>query len=167
MKNQEIVYIDVEGDDVVIQSRDSHYHDTVENFIKDEGHSVLSYIRRLDICKDTGLKMLNGAVLSENTFMGREVTAYADALISAVDALKEAQEKRKNPEPELTPEEKESNERQNEISEAKRYLYETDYAVIKCMEQGLDLDTEYPGLRAERQAKRDLINENERKMKES
>lgn len=167
MKNQEIVYIDVEGDDVIIQSRNNHYHDTVENFIKDEGHSVLSYIRRLDICKDTGLKMLNGAVLGENTIMGKEVTAYADALILAVDALKEAQEKRQNPKPELTPEEKENNERQDEINEAKQYLSETDYAVIKCMELGLDLDTEYPGLREKRQAKRDLINENERKLKES
>lgn len=45
--------------------------------------------------------------------------------------------------------------------EAKRYLDETDYAVIKCAESGLDLETEYPGLKAERQSKRDIINEAE------
>lgn len=47
------------------------------------------------------------------------------------------------------------------IAEAKAYLSETDYAVIKCGELGLDLETEYPGLKAERQAKRDLINQAE------
>ena len=47
------------------------------------------------------------------------------------------------------------------IAEAKAYLAETDYAVIKCGELGLDLETEYPGLKAERQAKRDLINQAE------
>lgn len=47
------------------------------------------------------------------------------------------------------------------ILEAKRYLDKTDYAVIKCAEQGLDLETEYPGLKATRQGKRDIINEAE------
>lgn len=47
------------------------------------------------------------------------------------------------------------------ILEAKRYLDKTDYRVIKCAEQGLDLETEYPGLKAERQGKRDIINEAE------
>lgn len=45
-----------------------------------------------------------------------------------------------------------------QISEAKAFLDSTDYAVIKCAEQGLDLESTYPGLKAERQAKRDLIN---------
>ena len=47
------------------------------------------------------------------------------------------------------------------INEAKAYLSKTDYAVIKCAETGLDLETEYPGLKTERQAKRDLINQYE------
>ena len=47
----------------------------------------------------------------------------------------------------------------SQIAEAKSFLRETDYRIIKCAEQGLDLETEYPGLKAQRQAKRDLINQ--------
>lgn len=47
----------------------------------------------------------------------------------------------------------------SQIAEAKSFLRETDYRVIKCAEQGLSLDEEYPGLKAQRQAKRDLINQ--------
>ena len=46
-----------------------------------------------------------------------------------------------------------------DIAEAKAYLQRTDYAVIKCAEQGLDLDEVYPGLKEERQSRRDLINQ--------
>lgn len=45
-----------------------------------------------------------------------------------------------------------------QISQAKAYLSDTDYAVIKCAEQGMDLESTYPGLKDKRQAKRDLIN---------
>lgn len=45
-----------------------------------------------------------------------------------------------------------------EIEDAKDYLNRTDYAVIKCLEKGLDLDTEYPGLRDLRQQARDKVN---------
>ena len=55
---------------------------------------------------------------------------------------------------------------EQEISKAKAYLASTDYAVIKCAESGLDIETEYPGLKAERQSKRDLINSYEEKLKE-
>ena len=47
----------------------------------------------------------------------------------------------------------------SQIAEAKSFLRETDYRVIKCAEQGLNLEEEYPGLKAERQSKRDLINQ--------
>lgn len=40
---------------------------------------------------------------------------------------------------------------QQEIDELQAYLDETDYKVIKCMELGLDLDAEYPGVRTSRQ----------------
>ena len=45
------------------------------------------------------------------------------------------------------------------IAEAKAFLDSTDYAVIKCAEQGLDLEITYPGLKTQRQEKRDLINQ--------
>lgn len=48
---------------------------------------------------------------------------------------------------------------QGQIAEAKAYLDSTDYAVIKCAEQGLSLDETYPGLKETRQEKRDLINQ--------
>ena len=47
----------------------------------------------------------------------------------------------------------------SQIAKAKAFLRETDYRIIKCAEQGLDLETEYPGLKAQRQEKRDLINQ--------
>ncbi len=53
-----------------------------------------------------------------------------------------------------------------EIAEAKSFLSQTDYAIIKCFEQGVDVDTLYPNLKEERQAKRDLVNKNEELKKE-
>lgn len=46
-----------------------------------------------------------------------------------------------------------------EIERLKQYLKDTDYAVIKCSEQNLDLETEYPGLKDKRQEARTKINE--------
>ena len=46
-----------------------------------------------------------------------------------------------------------------EIESLKSYLSETDYAVIKCQELGLNLDTEYPGLLERRAQARAKINE--------
>lgn len=44
-------------------------------------------------------------------------------------------------------------------SQLENYLSETDYAVIKCKELGLDIDTEYPNLLQKRQQARDRINQ--------
>lgn len=38
-----------------------------------------------------------------------------------------------------------------EMEELQTYLDETDYKVIKCLELGLDIDKEYPGVRTSRQ----------------
>lgn len=44
-------------------------------------------------------------------------------------------------------------------SQLENYLSNTDYAVIKCKELGLDIDTEYPNLLQKRQQARDRINQ--------
>lgn len=51
----------------------------------------------------------------------------------------------------------------NPVEEAKAYLSSTDYMVIKCAELGVDMETEYPGVIAERQSCRNVINELEGK----
>lgn len=61
--------------------------------------------------------------------------------------------------PEPTAEELEMEALRQELDERERYLSETDYKIIKCVEQGLDLEAEYPGLKALRQSARDRINE--------
>lgn len=53
----------------------------------------------------------------------------------------------------------EEEERRGKIEQLKQYLSDTDYAVIKCSEQNLDLETEYPGLKEKRQETRTKINE--------
>ena len=49
--------------------------------------------------------------------------------------------------------------KRSHILNLKQYLFDTDYAVIKCSEQNLDLGTEYPGLKEKRQEARTRINE--------
>lgn len=44
-------------------------------------------------------------------------------------------------------------------SQLENYLSDTDYAVIKCKELGLDIETEYPNLLENRQQVRDRINQ--------
>ena len=44
-------------------------------------------------------------------------------------------------------------------SKLENYLSNTDYAVIKCKELGLDIETEYPNLLQNRQQARDRINQ--------
>lgn len=44
-------------------------------------------------------------------------------------------------------------------AELQAYLSDTDYAVIKCGELKLDLETEYPGLSEKRALARSKINE--------
>lgn len=162
MDNQEIVFINRDKDAIIVQGKTVSYQETLENFALDHGSAVPSYIQSMDICKDTGLRMLNGSVIKNDTEHGDDAIAYADTLIPKAQALQDAKEARENPPaPEPTEEELAIQAKQEEITEAKQYLNETDYAVIKCMENGLDLETEYPGLKAQRQAKRDLINSNE------
>lgn len=50
-------------------------------------------------------------------------------------------------------------EKKGMIEQLKQYLSDTDYAVIKCSEQNLDLESEYPGLKEKRQEARTKINE--------
>ena len=162
MDNQEIVFINRDKNVIIVQGKTVSYQETLENFATDHGSAVPSYIQKLDICKDTGLRMLNGSIIKNDTEHGSDAIAYADTLIPLAKTLQDAKEAREiPPAPEPTEEELAIQAKQEEITEAKQYLNETDYAVIKCMEQGLDLETEYPGLKAERQAKRDLINANE------
>ncbi len=162
MDNQEIVFINRDKNVIIVQGKSVSYQETLTNFALDHGEPVPEYIQKLDICKDTGLRMLNGSVITEKTEHGADAIAYADTLIPLAQTLQDAKESRENPPaPEPTEEELAIQAKQEEIAEAKQYLNETDYAVIKCMENGLDLETEYPGLKAQRQAKRDLINANE------
>jgi hypothetical protein len=65
--------------------------------------------------------------------------------------------------PEPTAEEKLKSEKRKLM----KYPDETDYIVTKCVEQGLDIETEYAGVKAKRQAARDRINEIEALLSES
>ena len=47
----------------------------------------------------------------------------------------------------------------SELSQLEDYLNETDYMVIKCMERGLDMKSEYPLDYQKRQDARERINE--------
>lgn len=47
----------------------------------------------------------------------------------------------------------------SELSQFEEYLNDTDYMVIKCMERGLDMQSEYPDEFNKRQEARDKINE--------
>ncbi|KSV94865.1 hypothetical protein [Sinorhizobium sp. GL28] len=65
-----------------------------------------------------------------------------------------------NPDKVLAQHPKEQEEqKKEEIKRLKQYLFDTDYAVIKCSEQNLDLGTEYPRLKEKRQEARTRINE--------
>lgn len=48
---------------------------------------------------------------------------------------------------------------QSELHKLEDYLESTDYMVVKCMERGLDMQTEYPLDYQKRQDARDRINE--------
>ena len=162
--NQQIVYINKSEDTIIVQDKEAVYQDTLENYVIDGGTAIPEYIQSMDYCLETKLRMLNGERIEVETEHGAEAIAYANALIETAQSLYDKQYARRNPpktdpeEPELTPEEKQKQELEKKIWESKDYLNETDYAVIKCMELGLDLDTEYPGLKAKRQEARDAIN---------
>lgn len=161
--NQRIVYINRMDDVIIVQDKcDDVYQDTLENFAIDHGTEVPGYINKLDICIDTGLQMLNGARIEEDTPNGQEAIAYANSLIPLAKSLFDIQYARMNPPkpepPAPTEEELALQAKEKEIAEAKAYLNDTDYAVIKCMELGIDLDAEYPGLKSLRQQARDKVN---------
>ena len=165
--NQQIVYINREDDIIIVQDKTAVYQDTLDNFETDFGTAVPSYINHLDICIDTGLKILNGERIEDETPNGTEALAYANTLIPKAKELFDTQYARLNPpkpeetDPVLSEQEQQRQELEEAIWEAKDYLNETDYAIIKCMELGLDLETEYPGLKAKRQAARDTVNSSE------
>ena len=164
--NQQIVYINREEDLIIVQDKNPEdvYQDTLANFITDGGTAIPDYITSLDYCVDTKLRILNGERIELETPHAAEAIAYANALIPTAGTLKDAQTARNNPpqpeeeEPELTPDEQQRNALEEQIWEKKDYLQSTDYAVIKCLERGLDIETEYPGLKTQRQAARDAIN---------
>ena len=162
--NQQIVYINKSEDTIIVQDKEVVYQDTLENYIVDGGTAIPEYIQSLDYCLETKLRMLNGERIEVETEHGAEAIAYANALINSAQTLYDKQYERRNPpqpepeEPELSPEEKQKQELEEQIWEKKDYLNDTDYAVIKCIELGIDLDTEYPGLKAKRQEARDAIN---------
>ncbi len=175
--NQQLVYINREDDIIIVQDKGKTdvYQDTLENFAIDHGEAVPSYINKLELCIDTGLRLLNGGRIDSGLDESEvivpehwdEAMAYAESLIPLAGSLFETQDARRNPpkpepeEPVLSEEEKQKQELEEAIMEAKDYLRDTDYAVIKCTELGLDLETEYPGLKAKRQAARDKVNASE------
>ena len=55
--------------------------------------------------------------------------------------------------------EKEKQKLQSELHKLEDYLESTDYMVVKCMERGLDMKSEYPLDYQKRQDARDKINE--------
>ena len=55
--------------------------------------------------------------------------------------------------------EKEKQKLQSELHKLEDYLESTDYMVVKCMERGLDMKSEYPLDYQKRQDARDRINE--------
>ena len=156
--NQKIVSIKRSDDLVIIQNKGNNevYQDTFENFAIDNGSPIPTEIDYLDRCWETGLAILNDGEVTA------DVEAWAVAIVEKAGELWQAQNTRLNPppepEPEPTEEELALEAKQQEIAEAKAYLNETDYAVIKCMELGLNLETEYPGLSAKRQEARDKVN---------
>lgn len=62
------------------------------------------------------------------------------------------------PSPEPTAEEQEKEALRFELLEKEQSLKDSDYKIIKCVELGLDIDKEYPGIRVQRQSERDRIN---------
>lgn len=49
--------------------------------------------------------------------------------------------------------------KKDQLREAEYFLSSTDYKIVKCAENGLSVEEVYPGLKEERQSKRDLINQ--------
>ena len=134
MGNQEIIYIDRTKDVIIVQSESISYQDTLVSFALDYGLEVPEYIQKLDICRDTGLKMLNGSDINEKTEHGADVIAYADMLIPKAQDLQDAKESRENPAPpEMTEEELELQTKQEELRQKEVELEKIDKQLFNLM----------------------------------
>ena len=56
---------------------------------------------------------------------------------------------------------------QDKANEAQVFLDSTDYAIIKCMENGLDIEVEYPELKEKREQAREIIRQGEQNAENS
>lgn len=133
MDNQEIVFINRDKDVIIVQGKNVSYQDTLENFAIDYGTSVPEYIQSLDICKDTGLKMLNGQIIKGDTPNGSGVITYVDTLIPLSLTLQNNKEARENPVHELTDEEKAILEKQDELNQKETDLEEINKEIFDLM----------------------------------
>ena len=167
MQNQEIIIISRTRNGIIVQGKNDIYDDSLENFAVDYGSPVPESIQELDRCWDTGHAMLNGKQMTEADAATEE---YLKTLISKAHDLFETQYARLNPpdppEPEPTPEEIAAEELREEISEAKSYLYETDYRILKFMDKKIqdnpellaEFQAEYPDTLEKRAEARDKVN---------
>ena len=133
MDNQEIVFVDRSKNVVIIQSKAISYLDTLENFAIDYGSEIPSYIQKLDMCKDTNLKILNGAIIKYGTPNGNKAITYVDTLISAVENLQKNKELRENPIYEPTEEELELQTKQEELRQKEVDLEKIDKQLFNLM----------------------------------
>ena len=168
MQNQEIVFISRSRDRIIVQGKNDVYDDTLENFAIDYGTPVPESIQEADRCWDTGHAVLNGKVMTETD---AEIEEYLKTLLSKAHELYEIQYARLNPpappEPEPTEEEKQLMALQEEISEAKGYLYETDYRILKFIDKKIkenpellaEFQAEYPDTLDKRAEARAKVNE--------
>lgn len=170
MQNQEIILISRNRNGIIIQGKNDVYDDTLENFAIDYGTAVPDTINEVDRCWDTGHAVLNGAQMTE---ADAEVEQYLLTLLSKAHELYETQYARLNPppepEPEPTEEELAAIALQEEIAEAKNYLAETDYRILKFMDKKIledpsllaEFNEEYPDTLTKRAAARTTVNEKE------
>lgn len=133
MSKQEIVSIDRNKDIIIIQDKTVSYHEIFENFKIDYGSEIPEYIQTLNVCKDTGLKTLNGSVIKSNTLNGNDAIVYADTLIQKAQILQKAKESRENSIVNLTDEEKSIIEKQKEISQKEAELEEINNQLFDLM----------------------------------
>lgn len=133
MDNQEIVFIDRSKNVVIIQSKTISYLDTLENFAIDYGSEIPPYIQKLDMCKDTNLKMLNGVIIKYDTPNGNEAITYVDTLISSVENLQKNKELRENPIYEPTEKELELQTKQEELRQKEVELEKIDKQLFNLM----------------------------------
>ena len=133
MSKQEIVSIDRNKDIIIIQDKIISYHEVLENFKIDYGSEIPEYIQTLNVCKDTGLKILNGLVIKSDTLNGNDAVVYANTLIQKAQTLQKAKELRESSIANLTDEEKSIIEKQKEISQKEAELEEINDQLFDLM----------------------------------